>query len=139
MNVKIEKQFAVKAVEQSDVYWNIITKIKPSLLKLTPIDDEIVESFKETFPELQGDNIIKLNENDMKSPKGKEKWRNWIMKFEKKVEFYNFGTLLRTDATGEYDQFNTMFVTRMHFYAVEITRNRLGINDKIWEKAQASK
>lgn len=62
-----------------------------------------------------------------------------IFRFEKKVEFYNFGTLLRTDATGEYDQNNTMFVTRMHFYAVEIARNRLGINDKIWEKAQSER
>lgn len=30
-------------------------------------------------------------------------------RFEKKVEFYNFGTLLRADARGEYDQDNTMF------------------------------
>ncbi|TIA87496.1 hypothetical protein E3P99_03149 [Wallemia hederae] len=135
----IEKQWAVKAVEQSDVYWNIITKIKPSLLKLTPIDDEIYESFQQNFPELQGDKVTKLNENDMKSAKGKEKWRNWIMPFEKRVEFYNFGTLLRIDANGEYDQSNSMFVTRMQFYAIEIARNRLGINDKIYEQAQASK
>ncbi|TIA81137.1 hypothetical protein E3P98_02217 [Wallemia ichthyophaga] len=132
----LEKQFAVAAVEHSDVYWNLITKIKPSLLKLTPIDDEILASFYESFPELQGDNIIKLNEDDMKSAKGKERWRNWIMQFEKKVDFYNFGCLLRADARGEYSEHNTMFVTRMHFYAVEIARNRLGINDKIWEKAQ---
>ena len=76
----IEKQFAVKAVEQSDVYWNLITSIKPSLLKLTKLDDEILNSFIETFPELQGENLWKINENDMKSVKGKEKWRNWIMK-----------------------------------------------------------
>ena len=78
-DTQIEKQWAVKAVEQSDVYWNIITKIKPSLLKLTPIDDEIYESFQQNFPELQGDKVTTLNENDMKSAKGKEKWRNWIM------------------------------------------------------------
>lgn len=74
------------------------------------------------------------------------------------VSDYNFGTLIRTDVTDEYTQFNTTFgkfilnqrmiwgqysslctsysVTRMQFYAYEIARNRRGLNDWVYEKAQ---
>lgn len=52
------------------------------------------------------------------------------------VSDYNFGTLIRTDASDEYTQFNTTFVTRMQFYAYEIARNRRGLNDWIYDKAK---
>lgn len=45
----------------------------------------------------------------MKSPAGKEKWRLFINKYENKVADFNFGTLIRTDASDEYTQFNTTF------------------------------
>jgi hypothetical protein len=45
----------------------------------------------------------------MKSTNGKEIWRNWIMKYEKRVNDYNFGTLLRKNVDGDYTEENTMF------------------------------
>lgn len=63
----------------------------------------------------------------MKTPEGKEKWRNFINAYENKVTIaelparsrgcsllfeidkYNFGSLIRTDATDEYSQFNSIF------------------------------
>jgi hypothetical protein len=45
----------------------------------------------------------------MKSNEGKEIWRNWITKYEKRVIDYNFGTLLRRNVNGDYTEENTMF------------------------------
>lgn len=45
----------------------------------------------------------------MKSKTGKERWRKFIMAYEKKVDDYNFGTMLRTSPKSEYDQDTTIF------------------------------
>jgi hypothetical protein len=115
-------------------YWSILEKVKGSQLRLTKMDDEIYESFTKEFPEF--DPAGTLNEDEMKSKAGKEKWRNWINQYEKKVDDFNFGTIIRTRADAEYDQDTTLFGVRMHFYAVEIARNRAGLNDWIYERAQ---
>lgn len=47
---------------------------------------------------------------DFKSPEMKEKWRNFINRYDGgKVTDYNFGSLLRLDAGEEYSESNTMF------------------------------
>merc|ERR1711977_356821 len=78
----------------------------------------------------------RIDEDEMKSKTGKERWRKFLMTYEKKVDDYNFGTMLRADAKGEYGEKETIFVPRMQFYAIEIARNRNGLNDWIFEKAQ---
>ncbi|KAG6885537.1 hypothetical protein C0993_000322 [Termitomyces sp. T159_Od127] len=145
---EIEKQFAVKAVEQAQTYWNLLEKVSPRELKLTQHDDDIFNDTKKTFPELfENDNakLIKLDENFLKSEDGKKKWRAFhalslvnsaCVRYEKKIKEHNFGCLIRTDADGEYGETSTIFVTRMQFYAIEISRNRLGLNDKAHEIAK---
>lgn len=112
---EIEKQMAVRCVEHAQTYWNLLEKIKPSTLRLTKIDDEMYEDFQASFPEFaeSGDpkSVLKIDEEAMKSPAGKEKWRLFINKYENKVADFNFGTLIRTDAADEYTQFNTTFGT----------------------------
>ncbi|KAF4762386.1 hypothetical protein HAV15_006617 [Penicillium sp. str.  len=117
----MEKQFAVKE------------KVKGSQLRLTKQDNDIYESFMEAFPDF--DPAETLVEEEMKSKAGKEKWRTWMLKWDK-IEDFNFGTMIRTRADAEYDQDTTIFGVRMQFYAVEIARNRAGLNDWIYEKAQ---
>ncbi|KAA1474617.1 DUF757-domain-containing protein [Dentipellis sp. KUC8613] len=136
--VEIEKQFAVKAVEQAQTYWNLLEKIQPRELKLTKFDDEIFEHTLKDFPELSEphEKLIRLDEDWMKSKDGKERWRAFISAYEKKIKDYNFGSLIRTDAEKEYSETNTIFVTRIQFYAIEIARNRLGLNDKAHEIAK---
>lgn len=125
----IEKQFAVKAVQQAEAYWNLISKVKASTLRLTSHDNEIYEALIESFPEFkEKEAVIQLNEDAMKSKEGKAKWREFCEKF-KEIDDYNFGTLLRLRADGEYSQENSMFAVRIQFYAVEIARNRYGLND----------
>ncbi|PLN82644.1 DUF757-domain-containing protein [Aspergillus taichungensis] len=128
----MEKQFAVKAVEHLMTYWSILEKVRGSQLRLTKIDDEIYEDFKKEFPDF--DPKATINEDEMKSKEGKEKWRNWMNKYEKKVADFNFGTMLRASPDVEYEQETTIFAMRMQFYAIEIARNRAGLNDWIYEK-----
>ncbi|KAJ5095973.1 Protein PBDC1 [Penicillium alfredii] len=130
----MEKQFAVKAVEHLMTYWAILEKVKGSQLRLTKMDDEIYESFKTEFPDF--DPAATINEDQMKSKAGKEKWRNWVNQFEKKIDDFNFGTIIRSRADVEYDQHTTIFGVRMQFYAIEIARNRAGLNDWIYERSQ---
>jgi len=130
----IEKQFAVKVVQHMSTYWAILEKVPGSSLRLTKIDDEIYEHLKADFPEL--DVAKPLNEDEMKSKTGKERWRKFMMTYEKKVDDYNFGTMLRVDPKLEYGKDETIFVPRMQFYAIEIARNRQGLNDWISENSK---
>ncbi|KAF7561457.1 hypothetical protein G7046_g2686 [Stylonectria norvegica] len=136
-NEDIEKQFAVKVVQHMQTYWSILEKVKGSTLRLTKIDDDIYEHLKADFPEF--DAAATIDEDQLKSKTGKERWRKFMMAYEKSVDDYNFGTMVRNSPKAEYEQSTTIFVPRMQFYALEIARNRSGQNDWIYEQAQAEK
>ena len=134
---EMEKQFAVKAVQHMSIYWSILEKMKGSKLRLTRFDDQIHEHFKREFPDF--DPTVTIDEDQMKSKEGKERWRNFINVYgegEHKIKDFNFGTMLRSDPKFEYGEKETMFVVRMQFYAIEIARNRAGLNDWIYEKSR---
>jgi hypothetical protein len=101
-------------------YWSILERVKGSSLRLTKIDDEIMEHLKTDFPEF--DPAAKVDEDEMKSKAGKERWRKFMMAYEKKVDDYNFGTMVRDRPDVEYEEDTTIFVPRMQFYALEIAR-----------------
>ena len=88
-------------------YWSILEKIPGSKLRLTKIDDDIHEHFLKEFPDFDLKSTI--NEDEMKSKAGKERWRTFIASYENKVDDYNFGTMLRANAAEEYDQDGTIF------------------------------
>jgi len=136
-NEDIEKQFSVKAVQHLETYWAILEKVPGSKLRLTKIDDEILEHLHKDFPDF--DPAATIDEDELKSKTGKERWRKFMMAYEKRVDDYNFGTIVRTSPKVEYEEHTTMFVPRMQFYALEIARNRAGLNDWIHEKASAGK
>ncbi|KAG0202604.1 hypothetical protein BGX28_004920 [Mortierella sp. GBA30] len=125
---EIEKQWAVKAMHHAETYFSLLEAMDGSKLKLTKIDDEIYVDFMATFG--SDIKIDVLDEaKDFKSPEMKEKWRNFITRYEGgRVTDYNFGSLLRIDASQGYTESNTMFVTRMQFLTIEIARNRAGLN-----------
>lgn len=103
-----------------ETYWNILEKIPGSKLRLTKFDDEIYDHLKKEFPEF--DASATLDEDEMKSKDGKERWRKFISEYEKKVEDYNFGAMIRASHKTEYSQDGTIFAVRMQFYAIEIAR-----------------
>ena len=88
-------------------YWAILEKARGSGLRLTKLDDEIYEHFKKGFPEFDPRDTI--DEDKMKSKEGKERWRNFMMAYEKKVDDYNFGTMLRSNPKSEYTEKETIF------------------------------
>ena len=62
-------------------YWAILEKIPGSKLRLTKYDDEILEHFNKEFPDF--DLKATINEDEMKSKDGKDKWRTFINEYEK--------------------------------------------------------
>ncbi|XP_012215893.1 protein PBDC1 [Linepithema humile] len=127
----LEAVWAIKAMDHAEVYFNILCSVDPKLLRLTPHDEQIYKAFKDTFPNMKVD---KIDENELKSPEGKAKWRPFCEQFKDIVEDYSFGTLLRADCTGDYSEENSILTTRIQFYAIELARNREGFNDGVREK-----
>lgn len=66
-----------------------------SSIDLCRLDDEIYEDFQASFPEMaEAENlksVQKIDEEEMKSAAGKEKWRNFINKYENKGESTAYG------------------------------------------------
>ncbi|GAA5854948.1 hypothetical protein JCM8547_002318 [Rhodosporidiobolus lusitaniae] len=134
----IEMQFAVMCMEKAETHFKLISSMKASTLpRLTKWDDLIMESFEKHFPDWQNDDKLKvINEDELKTPEGKKRWREFMMPFEKTIDEYNFGTLIRSNCEDDYTQENSMFGYRLQFYAIEIARNRRGLNDKVYELTQ---
>jgi hypothetical protein len=106
-----------------ETYWKILERKKGSELRLTRYDDQIFENFKKEFPDF--DPAVTINEDELKSKKGKEQWRKFIAHHEKgdqKIDDYNYGAMIRANPKEEYTQEGTLFVVRMQFYAIEIAR-----------------
>ena len=99
--------FPTVAVQHMSTYWAILEKMRGSKLRLTKMDDEIYEHFKRDFPDFDPKDTI--DEDKMKSKEGKERWRNYMMAYEKKVDDYNFGTVLRANPKFEYGEKETIF------------------------------
>ncbi|KAF7218029.1 protein PBDC1 isoform X1 [Nothobranchius furzeri] len=125
---RLEVMWAMKAYNHAEVYFNLISSVDPKFLKLTKLDDNIYSSFRETFKELD---VKQLKEDDLKSEQAKERWRLFCNQFEGLVEDFNYGTLLRLDCEKDYSEENTIFATRVQFFAIEIARNREGYNDTV--------
>ncbi|KAJ1999470.1 hypothetical protein GGI04_003556 [Coemansia thaxteri] len=128
--VEMEMQWAVKAMHHAETYMKLLKTVGGKNFKLTPIDDELYEDFMENFADL---NIATLDENDFKTEVAKAKWREFMTKYEHRVNDYNFGTLLRIDASGDYSEENSMFAMRTQFYCIEIARTRANLNDAMKE------
>lgn len=101
------ESFGVLAVQHLETYWAILGKVRGSALRLTKYDDDIYEHLKKDFPDFDPAETIK--EDEMKSKAGKERWRKFMMAYEKKVDDYNFGTILRTGPKFEYEEHTTIF------------------------------
>jgi Polysaccharide biosynthesis len=71
------------------------------------MDDDIYAHLKEVFPDF--DPAAPIDEDEMKSKAGKDKWRPFMMAYEKKIDDYNMGTLLRSRADCEYEENTTIF------------------------------
>lgn len=134
----IEIAFAEKVIQHMETYWKLLKNMRGSQLRLTKMDEEILEHLKKDFPEL--DPATDIDEDVLKSKENKERWRNFMNTYDKKVEDFNFGTMLRKSPKDDVEVENRIiFVPRMQFYAFEIARNKAGLNDWIYEQAHPEK
>uniref|UniRef100_A0A4W5ML21 Polysaccharide biosynthesis domain containing 1 n=1 Tax=Hucho hucho TaxID=62062 RepID=A0A4W5ML21_9TELE len=127
---QLEVMWAMKAYNHAEIYFNLISSVDPSNLKLTKVDDRIYTSFRESFSDL---NIKNLDPDMLKTADAKEKWRPFCNQFDGVVEDFNYGTLLRLDCEKDYTEENTIFATRIQFFAIEIARNREGFNTPVFQ------
>ena len=132
----IEMKWAAKAFKMAEVHYGLITTMRPSMLKLTKFDDDIYKEFRQDFPKVD---ITSLKDEEFKTPEAKAKWRPFMNHFEGQVADYNQGCLLRISHLGEYNEDNTMLSTRIQYLAVEIARNREGLNDQLYEQEMKKK
>ena len=125
----VEFQWAMKAGKHAETYFKILESIKDKKkIKLTKYDDEIYTAFRKTFPEIK---IGKISIEMLKTEEAKEKWRLFIDIFKSLLKEFDLGTLLRMDASKDYEPDNCEVVPRLQFLAIEIARNREGHNDCI--------
>ncbi|XP_005992661.1 protein PBDC1 [Latimeria chalumnae] len=135
-DTNVEMMWAMKAYQHAEIYFNLISSVDPQYLKLTKADDQIYARFREAFSDMK---IDILDPEELKSEQAKEKWRPFCIQFEGIIEDYNYGTLLRLDCTKDYTDENTIFATRIQFFAVEIARNREGYNTAVFNSSVKSK
>uniref|UniRef100_A0A8C8ABY2 Polysaccharide biosynthesis domain containing 1 n=1 Tax=Otus sunia TaxID=257818 RepID=A0A8C8ABY2_9STRI len=131
-----EPALASAAHQHAQVYFNLISSVDPKFLNLTKVDEQIYGEFRKTFRDLK---IDVLDPEELKSEPAKEKWRPFCLRFEGVVEDFNYGTLLRLDCRKDYTEENTIFATRIQFFAIEIARNREGCNSVVYSSAREVK
>ncbi|CBY24801.1 unnamed protein product [Oikopleura dioica] len=124
----VEANWAARAFQQAEIHMKLLLAVGPARMKFSPMDEELYQSFRKEFPDFD---VVKIDEDAMKSKEGKEQWRNWVNQFKDSLKDFNFGSLLRTDPTQDYSAENTIFCLRAQFLAIEIARNREGHNQKI--------
>lgn len=57
-------------------------------------------------------------------------WREFCESF-KDLDEFSFASLVRLDSTQDYSEENSIIVTKIQFYAIELSRNREGHNQTI--------
>ncbi|KAL3110677.1 hypothetical protein niasHT_017555 [Heterodera trifolii] len=125
-DANVEILWAIKAAESASIHMNILLAVDSTKLKLNKHQDEVYTRFRQLFPDLD---VFKVDENELKN-ENKEKWRLFCEAFEKTVDDYNFGTMLRIRADGIYDEPNTIITNKVIFIAIEGARNIEGLNEK---------
>jgi hypothetical protein len=130
-DTNVEAAWIIQACQYADLHFNLISSVDPKLLRLTAEDDRIYAAFEKAFPDMQ---IEHLTDESLKSPSAKQRWREFC-EANKDIPDYNFGSLLRLNSDGDYSEENTTLVPRLQFLAIEIARNRRGLNDAVWKKS----
>jgi len=120
-----EFMWAMKTFKYAETHFKLISAFDPSKLRLTKYDDQVYRMFKRYFKTFK---IDVIESGELKDEESKARWRPFCEMFKGKVEDFNFGTLLRVNCSKGYSEDNTILVTRIQFIAIEIARNRRGLN-----------
>ena len=100
------------------------------------MDDDIYKEFRTQFPNL---GVAVINEDDLKSAEAKACWRTFCENYKETVEDYNYASLIRLDGSKDYSEANSIIVPRIQFLALELARNKEGLNDSIRQNFKPKK
>lgn len=89
-------------------------------------DDRLYREFRAAFG---GMDVRRTDAKTLKHSRVQETWRAFMMSQDGRMEEFNMISLLRIDPALGYDDENTLLVPRVQFLAIEIARNREGVND----------
>lgn len=127
---EIEMNGIMHAVEYMSDHWNMLVSSNDAdALVLTADraeDDRLYREFRAAFGAMD---VLRTESRMLKDPRTQETWRAFMMAQDGRMEEFNMISLLRIDATLGYDDENTLLVPRVQFLAIEIARNREGVND----------
>ena len=134
---EMEQDWAIKAFKHAEVFFKLLQGIDDhSKLKLTKIDNDIYAHFRRVFPDLA---VAKVSDDVLKAPAAKALWRTFCNQYNgDTVKDFNFGTLVRLDASQDYSEENSTIVPRIQFLAIEIARCREGCNAAVRTAALAT-
>ncbi|KAL9951540.1 hypothetical protein ACROYT_G044216 [Oculina patagonica] len=135
----MELVWAMKAHHQAETYLKLISAIDASRLHLTKYDDDIYRQFKRYFKMLKVD-VIKPE--DFKSEEANLSDTSTLTtrppRYTAALCSTNRSEENEIDCSKGYDEENTILVTRIQFYAVEIARNRRRLNKHFLEKSAST-
>uniref|UniRef100_A0A915PJU0 Polysaccharide biosynthesis domain-containing protein n=1 Tax=Setaria digitata TaxID=48799 RepID=A0A915PJU0_9BILA len=124
-----EIAWAVKAAERANIHMSLLLTCNTNELTMHKKYSVIYDKFRELFPKM---NIEEVAEVELKG-KNKQHWYTFCEHFKEEVEDYNLATIMRIRADGAYSEANTIVVPKIIFLAVEIARNKEGVNEKYKE------
>ncbi|XP_071828150.1 protein PBDC1-like isoform X2 [Apostichopus japonicus] len=129
-DASVEGLWAVQTMHHCETYMNLISSVDSRILKLSDRDDLILEDFCKDFPNFE---ISLVKEDHLKKPSAKVKWRTFCNRYKEEIKDFNQGLLIRLDCKKDYSEENTILVTKIQFLAIEIARNREGLNLHFWK------
>lgn len=88
----------------------------------------LYKRFRANFPILD---CSVVTESALKNEQAKEIWRGWMIASQGIVLDHDMMSLVRVNCEFPYEQWNTIMVSRMQFYCIELARNKEGLNEKV--------
>ncbi|KAL3998121.1 Polysaccharide biosynthesis family protein [Acanthocheilonema viteae] len=124
-----EIAWAIKAAERANIHMSLLLTCNTKELTMHKKFSIIYDKFRAVFPKM---NVEKVTEKELKG-ENKQQWFTFCEYFKEEVEDYNLATIMRIRADGAYSESNTIIVPKIIFLAVEIARNKEGLNESCKE------
>ena len=138
---KIEEQGIIEAMERADDHWALLlskTKHHDTVLTESRTKDlKIYHTFLAEFGSTYKEWIADTQEDAIKNPIQKERWRTFLLAVSQQIgdqngeHLTNDLTLLRQNCRKGYTRENTFIVPYAQFLCLEIARNVEGLNDDV--------
>ncbi|CAG5089709.1 Oidioi.mRNA.OKI2018_I69.PAR.g12318.t1.cds [Oikopleura dioica] len=126
-----DAEWLPKAFQQAQVHMKLLLSLGPCKIKFSPLDEKIYESFRKAFPDFDISNVDEDLQDELISGDNKLQWINWMDELKADLKDFDRKSLLRKRPDGDYTSMNTTFCHRAQFLAIEIARNKEGLNQKI--------